>query len=146
MGAVFALFSGWYFWSPKILGKPYNELLGTIHFWTFFIGVNLTFMPMHFLGLSGMPRRIADYPDAFAGWNYICSFGSVISLASAFLFLYILFDQLTSPIQAKANYWAIPAFFEPNIPLSSTQASPTLEWLVSSPPAFHHVSELPIST
>jgi cytochrome c oxidase subunit 1 len=146
MGAVFALFSGWYFWSPKILGKPYNELLGKIHFWSFFIGVNITFMPMHFLGLAGCPRRIPDYPDAFAGWNIIASFGSIISLISAFLFLYILYDQLTTPLQAKANPWAVPAFFEPNIPFSPTQASPTLEWLVSSPPAFHHFHELPIST
>lgn len=146
MGAVFALFSGWYYWSPKILGKPYNELLGTIHFWTFFIGVNLTFMPMHFLGLAGMPRRIPDYPDAFAGWNMVASFGSVVSLVSALLFLYILFNQLTSPIQVRANYWHIPAFFVPNTPFSPTQASPTLEWLVSSPPAFHHYNELPISS
>jgi cytochrome c oxidase subunit 1 len=103
-------------------------------------------MPMHFLGLAGCPRRIPDYPDAFAGWNIIASFGSIISLISAFLFLYILYDQLTTPLQAKANPWAVPAFFEPNIPFSPTQASPTLEWLVSSPPAFHHFHELPIST
>nr|QRH18117.1 cytochrome c oxidase subunit 1 [Rhizophagus sp. (in: glomeromycetes)] len=146
MGAVFALFSGWYFWSPKILGKPYSELLGTIHFWTFFVGVNLTFMPMHSLGLAGLPRRIPDYPDAFAGWNMVASFGSVISLVSAFLFLYILFDQLTSSLQAKANPWAIPAFFEPNTPISSTRSAPTLEWLVSSPPSFHTYNELPISS
>jgi heme/copper-type cytochrome/quinol oxidase subunit 1 len=146
MGAVFALFSGWYFWSPKILGKPYNELLGNIHFWTFFIGVNLTFMPMHFLGLAGMPRRIADYPDGFAGWNSICSFGSVVSLFSAILFLYILFDQLSSRVQVGPNPWIVPQFFDSNNPMSNTLSAPTLEWLVSSPPAFHHVNELPIST
>jgi cytochrome c oxidase subunit 1 len=146
MGAVFALFSGWYFWSPKILGKPYNELLGKIHFWSFFIGVNLTFMPMHFLGLAGMPRRIADYPDAFAGWNMIASFGSVISLTSALLFIYILYDQLASSLQVSPNPWYTPAFFEPNFSLYITESAPTLEWLVSSPPAFHHFSELPISS
>jgi cytochrome c oxidase subunit 1 len=146
MGAVFALFSGWYFWSPKILGQPYNELLGTIHFWSFFIGVNLTFMPMHFLGLAGMPRRIADYPDAFAGWNMIASFGSVISLTSALLFIYILYDQLASSLQVSPNPWYTPAFFEPNFSLYITESAPTLEWLVSSPPAFHHFSELPISS
>lgn len=69
-----------------------------------------------------------------------------LSLVSALLFLYILFNQLTSPLQVKANYWHTPAFFIPNTPLSSTQASPTLEWLVSSPPAFHHYNELPISS
>ena len=146
MGAVFALFSGWYFWSPKILGKPYNELLGKIHFWSFFVGVNFTFMPMHFLGLAGMPRRIPDYPDAFAGWNMVASFGSMVSLVSAFLFFYILYDQLTSRLQVEPNPWFLPAFFEPNFPLSLTQSATTLEWLVASPAPFHTYSELPIST
>jgi len=146
MGAVFALFSGWYFWSPKILGKPYNELLGTIHFWSFFVGVNFTFMPMHFLGLAGCPRRIPDYPDAFAGWNAVSSFGSVVSLFSALLFIYILYDQLTTSLQANSNPWYTPAFFEPNTPSSLTESAPTLEWVISSPAPFHHFSDLPIST
>ncbi len=67
MGAVFAVFSGFYYWVGKVLGLQYSEFLGTLHFWTFFVGVNLTFFPMHFLGLSGMPRRVPDYPDAFSG-------------------------------------------------------------------------------
>jgi heme/copper-type cytochrome/quinol oxidase subunit 1 len=92
----------------------------------------VTFMPHHFLGLSGMPRRIADYPDCFAGWNIISSYGSVISLVSAFLFLYILYDQLTSSLEVRPNPWYIPAFFEPNTPLYITKSAPTLEWLVSS--------------
>jgi cytochrome c oxidase subunit 1 len=93
-----------------------------------------------------MPRRIPDYPDAFAGWNYICSFGSVVSLFSAILFLYILFDQLTSHVQVGPNPWFVPQFFDSNNPASLTRTAPTLEWLVSSPPAFHHINELPIST
>ena len=72
LGAVFSIFAGWYYWFPKITGYMYSETLGKLHFWLTFVGVNLAFFPMHFLGLSGMPRRIADYPDAFAGLNQIC--------------------------------------------------------------------------
>merc|ERR1712199_17050 len=79
MGAVFGIFAGFYFWFPKMFGVNFNELLGKIHFWMMFIGVNITFFPMHFLGLAGMPRRIPDYPDAFAYWNKVSSFGSVLS-------------------------------------------------------------------
>jgi cytochrome c oxidase subunit 1 len=92
MGAVFSIFAGFYFWIGKITGLMFNETLGKIHFWLFFIGVNVTFFPMHFLGLAGMPRRVPDYPDAFAGWNEVASFGSVISLISAFLFIIILLE------------------------------------------------------
>ena len=90
MGAVFALFAGFYFWTPKIIGKTYNEFLGKVHFWTMFAGVNLTFFPQHFLGLAGMPRRIPDYPDAYAGWNAVSSFGSLISVVATIIFGYIL--------------------------------------------------------
>lgn len=86
MGAVFAIFSGWYYWIGKMTGLRYPEVLGQVHFWLFFIGVNLTFFPMHFLGIAGMPRRIPDYPDAYSGWNSIASFGSYISSISALLF------------------------------------------------------------
>lgn len=79
MGAVFGIFAGFYFWFPKMFGVNYNELLGKIHFWIMFIGVNVTFFPMHFLGLAGMPRRIPDYPDSFAYWNKISSYGSAMS-------------------------------------------------------------------
>jgi len=96
MGAVFAMFGGWYYWINKIVGLKYPEVLGQIHFWMFFFGVNLTFFPMHFLGLAGMPRRIPDYPDAFAGWNSVASFGSYISALSACLFFYIVYLTLTS--------------------------------------------------
>lgn len=94
MGAVFAIFAGFYYWIEKIWGWKYNETLGKIHFWVFFIGVNVTFFPMHFLGLAVMPRRISDYPDAFAGWNKVASFGSIISIVATILFLYIVFRML----------------------------------------------------
>ena len=96
MGAVFAIFSGWYHWINKMTGLSYPETLGQIHFWVFFTGVNLTFFPMHFLGLAGMPRRIPDYPDAYAGWNSIASLGSYVSAFSAILFFYIVYVTLTS--------------------------------------------------
>jgi cytochrome c oxidase subunit 1 len=96
MGVVFAIFSGWYYWIEKMTGQKYSEILGQIHFWLFFIGVNLTFFPMHFLGLAGMPRRIPDYPDAFSGWNAVASFGSLISALSALLFFYVVYDTFIS--------------------------------------------------
>ncbi len=95
MGAVFAIFGGWYFWIKNFTGLDYSEMLGQIHFWLFFTGVNLTFFPMHFLGLAGMPRRIPDYPDAYAGWNMIASFGSVVSTLSLIIFFIVVYVTLT---------------------------------------------------
>jgi len=95
MGAVFAIFAGFYYWLEKITGFPYIEELGQIHFWITFLGVNLTFFPMHFLGLAGMPRRIPDYPDIYSLWNNIASFGSYITLAGIFLFLFIIYCNLS---------------------------------------------------
>ncbi len=90
MGAVFGLFAGFYYWLKKISGFRYNEELARIHFWLTFIGVNLTFFPMHFLGLSGMPRRIPDYPIAYDSWNYIETFGAFISFFGVIFFFYLL--------------------------------------------------------
>ena len=92
MGAVWGMFTGFYKWIPKILGVQANEDLAKLHCILFFIGVNLTFFPMHFLGLAGMPRRIPDYPDAYATWNYIASFGSSISVVSTLVFFYVVYD------------------------------------------------------
>jgi cytochrome c oxidase subunit 1 len=91
MGAVFALFAGFYFWFEKVLGLSYPDWLGQIHFWVTFVGVNLTFFPMHFMGISGMPRRIPDYPDHFYGANFISSFGSFVTFAGLFFFFLVLF-------------------------------------------------------
>jgi len=95
MGAVFAIFSAFYYWINKITGLQYPEVLGQIHFWITFIGVNLTFFPMHFSGLAGMPRRIPDYPDAYEGWNAIATYGSYVSTLGFVLFLYIIYVTLT---------------------------------------------------
>jgi len=92
MGAVFSMFGGIYYWFDKITGVAYNEILGQIHFWIFFIGVNLTFFPMHFLGVAGMPRRVPDYPDAFYAYNKIASWGSYISAWSTLVFFFVLHE------------------------------------------------------
>jgi cytochrome c oxidase subunit 1 len=104
MGVVVAIFAGWYYWIGKISGLQYPEILGQIHFWLFFIGVNLTFFPMHFLGLSGMPRRIPDYPDAYAGWNAVASFGSYVSAISVVLFFIIVYITLTQGERVKSPF------------------------------------------
>jgi len=94
MGAVFGIFAGFYYWIGKITGRQYPEVLGQIHFWLFFLGVNITFFPMHFLGLAGMPRRVPDFPDAYSGWNAVSSFGSYVSFFSAILFFYVVYVTL----------------------------------------------------
>jgi len=94
MGAVFGIFAGFYYWIGKMTGRKYPEILAQIHFWLFFVGVNLTFFPMHFLGLAGMPRRIPDFPDAYSGWNAVASFGSYLSFFSVLFFFYIVFITL----------------------------------------------------
>lgn len=96
IGAAFGIFAGFYYWIEKITGRPYNEVYGQIHFWLIFIGVNLTFFPIHFLGLAGIPRRIPDYPDAYAGWNALASYGSIVSAVASLFFFYVIYDCLTS--------------------------------------------------
>jgi len=105
MGAVFAIFAGWYYWISKIAGFSYPELLAKLHFILFFIGVNLTFFPMHFLGLAGMPRRVPDYPDAYDIWNTLASFGSYFSGISALLFIIIVYLTLV-PKSIKVNLFS----------------------------------------
>lgn len=143
MGAIFSLFAAYYYWSPQILGLYYNEKLAQIQFWLVFVGANIIFLPMHFLGINGMPRRIPDYPDAFAGWNYVASIGSFIAVISLFLFIYILYDQLVNGLNNKATnksvlYAKSPDFIESNeIFTLNTVKSSYIEFLLTSPPAVH---------
>lgn len=104
MGAVFAIFAGFYFWIGKIIGLEYPESLGQVHFIIFFIGVNLTFAPMHFLGIAGMPRRIPDYPDAYVGWNSVASFGSYISAISTIFFFFLVYLTATKGEHVKNKF------------------------------------------
>ncbi|TPQ41517.1 cytochrome c oxidase subunit I [Bradyrhizobium guangdongense] len=129
LGAVFAIFAGWYYWFPKMTGYMYNEGLAKAHFWITFIGVNLVFFPQHFLGLSGMPRRYVDYPDAFAGWNYVSSIGSYISGFGVLVFLYCVIDAFVKKVPAPNNPWG--------------PGATTLEWTLTSPPPFHQFEVLP---
>ena len=129
LGAVFGIFAGWYYWFPKMSGYMYNETIGKAHFWFTFIGVNLVFFPQHFLGLSGMPRRYVDYPDAFAGWNLISSLGSYISGFGVLIFIYGVIDAFVRKEQAANNPWGAGAT--------------TLEWTLTSPPPFHQFEVLP---
>ena len=141
MGAVFGMIAAFYYWIGKMTGYQYPETLGQAHFWITFVGVNITFFPMHFLGLAGMPRRIPDYPDAYIGWNVLSSFGSIISLVGAVFFLYVVYKTFTSEERCGANPWV----FEPvNGREHEATESPSLEWLVDSPPAFHTFEEVPL--
>jgi len=108
MGAVFAIFAGFYYWIAKITGLQYPEVLGKIHFWLFFIGVNVTFFPMHFLGLAGMPRRVPDYPDSYSAWNFIASYGSYLSSVSTLFFFYIVYYTFVygESVNFKKNVWS----------------------------------------
>jgi cytochrome c oxidase subunit 1 len=129
LGAVFAIFGGFYYWIGKMSGYMYNEFLGKLHFWVTFVGVNLVFFPQHFLGLAGMPRRYIDYPDAYALWNWWSSLGSYISIAGMFIFLFMLAELFIMKRKAADNPWGVGAT--------------TLEWTLSSPPPFHQFNELP---
>jgi cytochrome c oxidase subunit I len=130
LGAVFAIFAGFYYWFEKMWGVKYNEVLGDLHFWITFVGVNLIFFPMHFLGLQGMPRRYSDYPDAFTFWNQVSSFGYAVTLVGLGVFLLMLAEAAIRRRKAEANPWG--------------EGATTLEWTLSSPPPFHQFNELPV--
>jgi len=129
LGAVFSLFAGFYYWFPKMSGKMYNELLGQLHFWVFFIGVNVLFFPMHFLGMQGMPRRYPDYPDAYAKWNALASHGYEIMAAGMLIFFVNIIWSLIAGKKAGDNPWG--------------EGATTLEWTLSSPPPYHQFEQLP---
>jgi cytochrome c oxidase subunit 1 len=130
LGAVFGLFAGFYYWFPKMSGRMYSEVLGQLHFWVFFIGVNVLFFPQHFLGLQGMPRRYPDYPDAYAYWNHVSSAGYAIMLLGMVFFFVNVIWSLVAGKKAEANPWG--------------EGATTLEWTLSSPPPFHQFETLPV--
>ena len=121
-GAVFAIIAAVYYWLPKWTGKMYNETLGKIHFWMTTIFVNITFFPMHFVGLAGMPRRIPDYAVQFTDFNMIASVGAFGFGLSQLLFVYILFLTLRQPVTASDKSW---------------EGAEGLVWTLPSPAPYH---------
>ncbi|MCC0007481.1 MAG: cytochrome c oxidase subunit I [Hyphomicrobiaceae bacterium] len=129
LGAVFSIFAGYYYWFPKMTGYMYSEFWGRLHFWLSFVGANVLFFPQHFLGLAGMPRRYADYPDGFAFWNAISSYGSYITALGTICFFIGIFVALARKQRVGENPWGVGAT--------------TLEWTLPSPPPFHQYETLP---
>ena len=130
LGAVFALFAGWYYWFEKMFGVKYNGFLGGLHFWITFIGSNMIFFPQHFLGLNGMPRRYIDYNPAYELWHYWSSIGYAVSAVGTLVFFVCMIDALfIRRRKAEANPWG--------------EGATTLEWTLPSPPPFHQYNTLP---
>ena len=129
VAAIFAMFGGFFYWIGKMSGYQYPEGLAKLQFWIFFIGVNVLFFPQHFSGMAGMPRRIPDYPDAYAGWNYLSSIGAAITAFGTLLFFVILWRTYSAKVAAAANPWG--------------EGATTLEWTVPSPAPFHTHEDLP---
>ena len=131
LGAAFGLFAAIYYWIGKMSGRQYPEWAGKLHFWATFASVNLTFFPMHMLGAAGMPRRVIDYPTAFAGWNHLISIGAYIG-AAAFVFGMgvIIYTLMAGRRVTAENYWG--------------PGATTLEWTVPTPPPYHTFERLPL--
>ncbi|MBB4211451.1 cytochrome c oxidase subunit 1 [Rhodothalassium salexigens DSM 2132] len=129
MGAVFAIFAGFYYWVGKMSGRQYPEWAGQVHFWITFVGVNIIFFPQHFLGAAGMPRRYVDYPDAYALWHQVSSWGTYITAIGLVWFLGVCVYTLTRGRRCGDNPWG--------------QGATTLEWTLASPPPFHQFNQLP---
>ncbi len=130
LGAVTALFAGFYYWFPKMSGRWHSEFLAHVHFWIFFVGVNMIFFPQHFLGLQGMPRRYPDYAPAYEYWNTLSSWGYAVTLVSLIVFFINIIYAFTLGKKAEGNYWG--------------EGATTLEWTLSSPPPFHQFETLPV--
>jgi len=130
LGAVFAIFAGYYYWHDKMTGRVFPEWAGQVHFWLTFIGVNITFFPQHFLGLAGMPRRYIDYPEVFAGWNLVSTYGAFLAGGATVFFLVMAVHSMFFGKKSVANPWG--------------EGATTLEWTVPSPAPFHTFEEPPI--
>ena len=126
-GSLFTVYAGVYYWFPKMTGRMYDETLGKVHFWATFIMFNVTFAPMHLVGIEGMPRRVSDYPEQFASWNVVISVASIILGLSTLIFVYNMVASWVGGARAPANPWR----------------ALTLEWQVSSPPPIFNFDAVP---
>lgn len=144
MGALFSLVGGYYYWGPSMFGLNYNRVWAEVHFWLLFISVNIIFLPMHFLGLNGMPRRISQYPDAFYGWNYIASIGSAISIISVIVGLISVQKQLEEGEVLPFDTQVTPDYLESNN--TRTVRDSDIELILTRPAEYHTFSELPVLT
>nr|YP_003204911.1 cytochrome c oxidase subunit 1 [Millerozyma farinosa]CAY39281.1 cytochrome c oxidase, subunit 1 [Millerozyma farinosa] len=142
MGALFSLVGGYYYWGPAMFGLKYNRMWGEVHFWLLFMSVNMMFLPMHFLGLNGMPRRMPQYPDAFMGWNYVSSMGSAISMMSVMVGLKSVLMQLEDGENQDMEVQVTPDFVESNLTRDIRDSD--LELILSRPAEYHTFSELPM--
>jgi cytochrome c oxidase subunit 1 len=130
IGAVFAILAGITYWFPLFFGVVLNEKKTKLHFYIIFLGVNITFFPQHFLGLNGIPRRYADYPDSFLFWNMVSSLGSLLSLFAVLLFVYIVWEALVLKHSFEGNYFV----------------TSSIEWINNVPPLDHTFNQLNILT
>jgi cytochrome c oxidase subunit 1 len=129
LGAVFGIFAGWYYWFPKMTGYIIPDWIGKLHFWIAFIGSNVLFFPMHFLGLAGMPRHYVDYPAAYAGWHFVASLGAYLFAFGLVVFFFGIFTAFSRKQEATDSPWG--------------EGATTLEWTLPSPPPFHQFNTLP---
>jgi heme/copper-type cytochrome/quinol oxidase subunit 1 len=146
MGAILGLFGGYYYWGEKIIGYGYNKFLSKLQFYSFFVGVNILFFPMHFLGLNGLPRRIVDYPDAYSYWNKIASYGSIMSFISFLLFLYIVYNQFSNKLKSEISY-IDESIRNYHFTFNNNKyfvRNHNIEFLLPNPPLFHSYNELPL--
>ncbi|MCP5372369.1 MAG: cytochrome c oxidase subunit I [Hyphomicrobiales bacterium] len=132
LAAILAMMGGYYYWIGKMCGRQYPKKLANLQFWVFVVGINILFFPQHFSGLAGMPRRIPDYPDAYAGWNFISSVGALITIVGTVLFFIVVWRTFASSEKVEANQWG--------------EGATTLEWTVDSPAPFHTFEETPDMT
>lgn len=142
LGAVYGILGGYYYWSPKMLGVNYEKKTGYVGFWLLTIGALTTFMPMHNLGLEGMPRRYKDYAgyDTYETWHYIASYGSTVNIIALIIIIKGMIDQISRGSEAEEDMWSREKYYN----RKTKKSVYSLELMISTPPAYHTFEELPV--